>query len=147
VDCPEGPSREHPTSNAAADAPRIVRPKSLRLIKVGDLLTLGEGPHELHPAVLQVPHPLPTLLSTFKEVVMCLVLSTFPAISLPAASTSAAPHLALSCVDSRTLDKQESEHPLGRRCGHHASNHNGALHHAAKVSPVRNIQNDIVPHL
>jgi len=50
----------------------MVRPKSLRLSKVGTLLTLGTGPHELHPVELQVPHPL--LLSTFKEVVIVLAL-------------------------------------------------------------------------
>ena len=64
-------SREQPTSNAA-DAPRIVRPKSLRLSTMRAGLQVGTGPQVPHPVELQVPHAPPELLSTFKEVSMAI---------------------------------------------------------------------------
>src|SRR5215468_2918895 len=58
--CSAGLGREHPTINAA-DAPRIVRPSSLRLINVG--VSLGSGAQVPQPVDLQGPHAL-CLLST-----------------------------------------------------------------------------------
>ena len=117
-------SREQPTSSAA-DAPRIVRPKSLRLSTTRAGLTLGAGPQVPHPVELQVPHALPELLSTFKEVV-----------------------IAISDLPSKELNMKSAVCPIRRLVANSlfALRRNVSFVHLRIIRPANN-PNGIVPHL